>query len=129
MPNTAARPSAPASMAPLRSLLPVSTPTTRWTGRVWFTRASVARGIHAAPSWATMTAVTTCWARKLFGDTDPLAAQSGHLPDAQTGSGPFPAWWGHPVNNTRSHGERSGRPQDPGQEYPGPAGRLRRLRA
>src|SRR5215813_2304803 len=60
-----------------------------------------------------MTAVTTCWACKLFGDTDPLAAQSGHLPDAQTGSGPFPGMVGHPENNTRSHGERSGRPQDP----------------
>src|SRR5215510_1975515 len=117
MPNTAARPSAPASMAPLRSLLPVSTPTTRWTDRVWFTRASVARGIHAAPSWATMTAVTTCWARKLFGDTDPLAAQSGHLPDAQTGSGPFPAWWGIPrtIREAMASGQEDRK--TPGQEY------------
>src|SRR5215475_264717 len=114
MPNTAPRPRTWASMAPLPSLLPVSTPTTRWTGLVWFRRASVTRGIHAAPSWATMTAVTTCWACELFGDTDPLSAQGDHLPGARVGLAvPFPARRGHPVNNTRSHGDRAGRQQDP----------------
>ena len=89
MPNTAPRPSDSASMAPLRSLLPVSTATTRWTCRVWFSKAPVVRGIHAAPSWATMTAVTTCWACELLGDTYPLAAQGGHLPGYRAD---WPAW-------------------------------------
>src|SRR5262247_3817164 len=96
MPNTAARPSAWVSMAPLRSRLPVSTPTTRCTGRVWFTRASVTRGIHAAPSWATMTAVTTCWFCALVGDKSPLAARSGHLPDTPGDWPPAPGTAGAP---------------------------------
>src|SRR5215469_4043831 len=75
MPNTAERPNACASIAPLRSLLPVSTATTRWTGLVWLATACATRGIHAAPSWATITAVTMSWLCVLSGDTYPLAAR------------------------------------------------------
>src|SRR5215469_6107399 len=75
MPNTAERPNACASIDPLRSLLPVSTATTRWTGRVWLATACVARGSHAAPSCATITAVTMSWLCVLSGDTYPLAAR------------------------------------------------------
>ena len=58
MPKTAARPKAWASIEPLRSVLPVSTATMRWTGWACPSTASVTRGSHSAPSWATMTAVT-----------------------------------------------------------------------
>src|SRR5215472_13356699 len=79
MPNTAERPNACVSIAPLRSLLPVSTATTRCTGLVWLATACATRGSHAAPSWATITAVTMSWLCVLSGDTYPLAARNGHL--------------------------------------------------
>ena len=50
IPNTTERPSNSASTAPLRSRLPVSTATTRCTGRVWPSSASAICGSHAAPS-------------------------------------------------------------------------------
>src|SRR5215471_17859327 len=128
MPNTAARPSASASMAPLRSLLPVSTPTTRCTGRVWFPRASVTRGIHAAPSWATMTAVTTCWFCAFVSDKSPLAARSGHLPDAPGDSPPASGTAGAPREQYAKpwqRGRQTARPQPGGKQRttcPGPPG-------
>src|SRR5580692_6916037 len=80
MPNTTERPSSSASTDPLRSRLPVSTATTRCTGLVWPSSASAIRGSHAAPSWAMITAVTTCWPCVLVVDTSPFAGQNGHLP-------------------------------------------------
>ena len=53
---------------PLRSRLPVSTATTRCTGLVCSFSASSRCGSHAAPSWATITAVTTCWEYESVGD-------------------------------------------------------------
>src|ERR1022692_686099 len=78
MPNTTAWPSWPASTAPLRSRLPVSTATARWTGLVWPSSAPMTCGSHAAPSCATITAVTTCWGYVSFGDKGSACSSGGH---------------------------------------------------
>ena len=93
IPNTAARPKACASIAPLRSLLPASTATTRCTGLVWLMTASTTCGSHAAPSCATITAVTMSWLCALSGDTYPLAARSGHLRRLQACPPASPGGW------------------------------------
>ena len=59
MPKTASWPSSSVSVAPLRSRLPVSTPTTRCTGWVCSRTALTSPGSSRAASWATTTAVTT----------------------------------------------------------------------
>src|SRR5262249_48554688 len=109
MPNTAERPKAWASIEPLRSVLPVSTATTRCTDLVCLARASMTRGSHAAPSWATITAVTMSGLCVLSGDTFPLAARSGHLPRHAGPPPGVPARLGHALNNTRTGGGRAGR--------------------
>ncbi len=59
MPKTASGPSSSVSTAPLRSWLPVSTPTARETGWVCSRTALTSPGISRAPSCATTTRVTT----------------------------------------------------------------------
>ena len=95
-------PSRSASTAPLRSRLPVSTATTRCTGRVWPSRASMTCGSHAAPSWATMTAVTTCWAYVFVRRQGSACCSSGHLRGTASGPARLPARARVPVNNTRT---------------------------
>src|SRR5262249_31922578 len=119
MPNTAGRPKAWASIEPLRSVLPVSTATTRCTGLVCFASASMTRGNHAAPSWATITAVTMSGLCVLSGDTFPLAARSGHLPRHAGAPPDVPARLGHALNNTRTGGSQAGRRRKIARGYTG----------
>src|SRR5215467_4040354 len=119
MPNTAERPKAWASIEPLRSVLPASTATTRCTGLVCFVRASMTRGSHAAPSWATITAVTMSGLCVLSGDTIPLAARSGYLPRHAGAPPDVPARLGHALNNTRTGGSRAGRRRKIARDYAG----------
>src|ERR1700749_2395934 len=108
MPNTTDRPSSSASTAPLRSRLPVSTATTRCTGLAGPSNASAMRGSHAAPSWATITAVTTCWPCGLDDDTNPLAAQDGRPPGTAMTARSAPGRRGYAVNNTRTDAGQAG---------------------
>src|SRR5215469_17259634 len=117
MPNTAERPKAWASSEPLRSVLPASTATTRCTGLVCFVRASMTRGSHAAPSWATITAVTMSGLCVLSGDTFPLAARSGYLPRHAGAPPDVPARLGHALNNTRTGSGRAGRRRKIARDY------------
>src|SRR5580658_1287291 len=101
MPNTTDWPSRPASTEPLRSLLPVSTATTRCTGLLWSSSEPMTRGSHAAPSCATITAVTTCCGYVSFDDKwGPLALQRATCRPGRAVR-PFMQGSSNPVNNTR----------------------------
>src|SRR5499427_4605294 len=77
------------------------------------------RGSHAAPSWATITAVTTSGLCVLSGDTFPLAARSGYLPRHAGAPPDVPARLGHALNNTRTGSSRAGRRRKIARDYIG----------
>ncbi len=72
MPRTASGPSSSVSAAPLRSWLPVSTPTARCTGCVCSRTPLMSPGSSRAPSCTTTTRVTTWRSGEAFSDKGPV---------------------------------------------------------